>query len=336
MVQRLAFIVRLAACGAIVAAAACGDDEGSGDATPPSLLEVSLSPDYASASSTITVTFTTSEPLSLDPTVRLALESPRVFSLVSATGNDYELSYALSGDEPEGEVTIEADLVDEAGNATTVGLGTLTIDLAAPTPGELSFGSSPYLRAGVTGVVSFNATETLAGGGVATFVDSGNLSGVELEVQHSTSHFSGFAYTPTGEEAEGLTQIEITITDLAGNSATSGPFDAFILDFTAPSLAAAPNLVTPVASIGAGDRIEVQFSSDEALDDPRIVARLQGGSKSVELIATSDEAGLDWTATRAVNAAASFSAGMWDIEGLLSDRAGNIAVTGMGTVEIQD
>jgi len=44
----------------------------------------------------------------------------------------------------------------------------------------------------------------------------------------------------------------------------------------------------------------------------------------------------EWVATRALNAAAAFTAGTWDIEVTLIDRAGNETVDVLGSVDVSN
>ena len=111
-----------------------GADSSAGvtfDFTPPTFINIQVSPNPAGAGETLTIAFDASEPLSENPTVTVGT-NPATF--VSKTGNSYTYSYIVQGTEPEGENVIVITGTDLAGNVGTDNSKTVTITyIPAPT-----------------------------------------------------------------------------------------------------------------------------------------------------------------------------------------------------------
>ncbi len=123
-------------CCAIGLLSGCGDGGGPSDTTLPDFTDLTVSPDPAKAGDTLTVTFTVSEKLGNDPTVRV---NGNDATFVSVEGIDdpmvpitYTYSYLVQGTEPEGYAQVDIWGADPAGNENTAAIP-LSFDFTAPT-----------------------------------------------------------------------------------------------------------------------------------------------------------------------------------------------------------
>ncbi|MCK5687991.1 hypothetical protein KAI87_01915, partial [Myxococcota bacterium] len=83
------------------------------DSTPPEILNLSATPNPATAGDTIIIDFSVSEELKSDPLVTLGLNQA---TLVSHTGLDYSFSYLVTGDDGGGATEIKVVAYDLANN----------------------------------------------------------------------------------------------------------------------------------------------------------------------------------------------------------------------------
>ncbi len=110
------------------------------DKTAPNTVSVSSTSDnadssYAKTGDTITVSFTTSEPVST-PTATIAGKTATVTNVI---GNDYTATHTLTAIETQGVAGIVINFSDVAGNSGTyTGDSTVTIDTIAPIISNLS------------------------------------------------------------------------------------------------------------------------------------------------------------------------------------------------------
>jgi hypothetical protein len=128
------------------------------DTTAPAPLDVQTSHALAIAADTVVVTFATSEPLAVDPVVKLAAVPLRRRGTGVAP---YAFELPIAGTNLVGTANIVARLLDDVGNEAVVSLGTVDID-AVP-PRLLDVVVTPALaRRGVEAILSVTTTEPLA------------------------------------------------------------------------------------------------------------------------------------------------------------------------------
>ncbi|MHC4503104.1 MAG: prolyl oligopeptidase family serine peptidase, partial [Planctomycetota bacterium] len=142
------------------------------DFTAPEILNLSVTPDTATPGDTLTITFSSDEPLAATPDV--AVDSiPATFVTGSALAYTYE--YLVQGTETEGGVVVSVSVSDPVGNEGT-GTGMAVLDFRKP---SLSVAPSPamlYALEGATGPVTSDLTLSLSLGSniqwEATLADS--------------------------------------------------------------------------------------------------------------------------------------------------------------------
>ncbi len=315
---------------------ACGDSSEITDTSAPSLFGSSLNLERAAAGDVIELVLEPSETLASAPIVTLELATPATMSGGTA-GPPYTYTYTVTGDEEEGEVQLRASLTDEAQNTADLGVGLVVLDFTGPMVDEVSFGGAQYLNAGSTGVVSFVVDDAIGHDATATFINSGMLDGTELDFLVTDFGRPAFTYEASGAEPEGSTQVTLELTDVVGNTATSGPFDGFIFDFNAPELGGLPNITLELLSLSAGLTVEVHFTVTEELDRLTVLMRSQNTGDTAELNLVAGTGPHEWIASRQLGNHAPFSVGDWDLEATLVDLADNRSIgLDLGQVELVD
>jgi len=78
----------------------------------------------------------------------------------------------------------------------------------------------------------------------------------------------------------------------------------------------------------------VTFTANEALKAANVTMTPQSGGSSFTLFATAGTTALGWTASRQLTDTGVFSAEVWNLEGTLTDMAGNQTVEVLGTVTL--
>lgn len=135
-----------------------------------------------------------------------------------------------------GNHTIQARVIDEAGNAGTLDSQTVTIDTAAPASlsVNLTDDAAPITGTITAGSVTNDTTPiisgvTEAGTSVTAKDDAGNTLGTAAADSNGN-----YTITPSTPLSEGQHYIQVTATDAAGNS-TSVSSGVFEVDTTAPN-----------------------------------------------------------------------------------------------------
>ncbi len=110
-------------------------DTGAPTAASVSIISDNTTPTLAKEGDTITVSFTTSEPVNT-PTATIGGKTATV---TNVSGNDYTATYTLTAAETQGVVSLTIDFADIAGNnatqvTATVDSSSVTIDTVTPTP----------------------------------------------------------------------------------------------------------------------------------------------------------------------------------------------------------
>ncbi len=184
--------------------------------TSSSITSSNTNPVLAKAGDTITLSFTTSEPVNL-PSATIAGKAATVTN-INVPSNDYTATYTVTALlENQGPAAIAIDFSDlapvpnSAVQVTAVS-GTVTIDTASPIVASLVANTNSPLSAAISFITDENASSTIQYGLTNTYGTTTIISGA-LTQNH--------AITLTG-----LTQCEVyhyslTVTDAAGNIYTS-------------------------------------------------------------------------------------------------------------------
>ena len=149
------------------------------DATPPSVSLATVSPTLVKAGQDVTVTFTSSEALSADPTVRLGALS---MSKSAQAGNEYTYKYTTTGAEGDGTRTVSVQLTDVAGNVGGAVLSeTVELDFTAPSVVSSSADPSPAKNGAV---ITYRVTLSEAIANTPVLSTRADLDGACEERQH--------------------------------------------------------------------------------------------------------------------------------------------------------
>jgi hypothetical protein len=247
-------------------------DPATADALPPELVDSSVTPEDARAQIEVIARFDTSEPLLVDPIVRLQLGGTDEEVLLAVqeestdrAANSYAAAYRTTGFEPEGAHLIVADLVDKTGNpASNVAVGTVTFDFVAPSAFDTALGPTHVNDEG-TAQAGFALDEMLPALPVVEAV-AGELR-IPLTVTNDGGRFDA-TYSPTGDETEGPYDLVLSATDAAGN-VQPVVLGGVTLDFTPPTVAAQS---VPSGAFRFGDTVSVTVELDDAASVPPIVS----------------------------------------------------------------
>lgn len=253
-----------------------------GDQEPPGVVpgSVVVSPGAARIGRAVTVDFDVTEALLQDPEVVLADPGrPRPLVLEAQDGLHYRFAFAPSGSEAEGTAALTTNLVDLAGNqAKDQSLGTLLLDFQAPAIRDFSVLGTGVLTATGEGRVQFTVSETLAEDPEVHLA-----GGVALErAPESAPPRYVYVYRARGDEPEGPVRVEVTVADAADNVTGPVPFDAFLIDHTAPGIVPGTAQVLRPA-VREGLRAAVSFEVTEPLGAPPVVTMTDPGGAAVEL-----------------------------------------------------
>jgi hypothetical protein len=241
----------------------------------------------------------------------------------SLLGTDTTAPYSLNWDTttgPDGPATIQIVVEDMAGNTTTSAVRDVSVDNVSPTPTLADPGQ--YLNGTVSLSVSSDADTTQvdferrpAGGGAWVTIAS------DTTMPWSTS-------LDTTTLADGLYDFRAIATDQTGHTGTS-PIRANIrIDNTAP----AGSLVTPAsgATVG-GTSVGLSGSySDSGSGVASVRYELRptgGGSWTTIATATSAPFSANWDPT-------TVSSGSYDMQPVITDRAGNTFTGAMRTITV--
>jgi hypothetical protein len=198
------------------------------DVEPPTLSSVTLSPSRGGRNTRITAEFVVSEGLGLPP----ALDAFHP-TLVDATLRRYTFEHLITGDEQEGDHSVEVTLVDSVGNKTSANLGTFTIDLTPPRIQSLSAVDERTVQ------IVFD--EALAAEPTAAQYETTPALAVTLVSLSADRRVLSFITAP--QLATQRYALALQVSDEVGNStALSAEFTGFgaTIDRTPPSIIAPP------------------------------------------------------------------------------------------------
>ena len=197
------------------------------DKTPPALTAVTETSSNATSTlakvgDTVTVAFTTDGTQNGTPTATI---DGHVATVTHTSGNNYTATYAMVSGDTTGAVTFAINASDLAGNAMTA--------VTAVTSGSgVTFDKTAPALTGTVGIVSNNATNTLAKTGnliTVSFTTDGTQSGsptATIDGNAATvTNTSGNNYTATytmaSGDATGAVTFAINAVDAAGNAMTA-------------------------------------------------------------------------------------------------------------------
>jgi len=199
---------------------------------------------------------------------RLASGYPRAriggkeMPLARARDRGWAYTFAYTTDETkdsEGAQTVVLDVADEAGNAGTVAVGSVTFDFMPPVLSISATPSSRPARLGEVLTVAVTSNEALDAAGVT--LDKGGMVLGDPSVS-GTSYTWTFAVKDTDTGSFNLTA---NAQDLAGNPAA--PVSKMVsVDGVVPKVVTGPTLNKDPASYKAGDAVSVTFVTNEDLD----------------------------------------------------------------------
>ncbi|WP_217622061.1 VCBS domain-containing protein [Cobetia marina] len=215
-------------------------------------------------------------------------------------------TYSVDAETPlsEGEYSVEATVTDPAGNtATSNDVG--EIDLSAPA----LIVDAPALTSDITPTIV--GTTDAEDGSTVTLVitdSDGNEQTVTATVENGT--YSVDAETPL---SEGEYSVEATVTDPAGNTATSN--DVGEIDASAPSLTVdAPALTSDITPTIVG--------TTDAEDGSTVTLVITDSDGNEQTVTATVENG-----TYSVDAETPLSEGEYSVEATVTDPAGNTATS---------
>ena len=237
----------------------------------------------------------------------------------------------------DGTITVSATATDAAGNTSTAGTGTFTLDTVAPTLTTITSDKSA-LKKGETATITFTFSEDPGSSFIAsdiTLPSGGQISGLTTTGTTRTATF-----TPTDDVNAGSASISVasgTFTDAAGNDGTGASASSINFDTGAP---AAPTLATgagvsggataaeATASTGvvtvhaeSGSRVLVTFTDNAAT--PHSVVKTATGTGSAQAVTLAS--------TDLGTGAASLLDGTITVSAVATDAAGNTSTAGTGT-----
>ncbi|WP_186467833.1 beta strand repeat-containing protein, partial [Bradyrhizobium stylosanthis] len=229
-------------------------------------------------------------------------------------GTTWAATSSAQGDLADGSYQFRAMVTDAAGNSATSNTISVVVDNTAPTAGTLSL--SGYTDSGASST-DFNSTDKTFDLTLTGIADT-NTTSVVYEV--STDGGLSWAATTAGQSdlADGSYQFRATVTDAAGNNATSNTI-AVVVDNTAPT---------------AGT---LAFSGLDDTGSTNTPAVTKDGSFDLSLTGSSDanatsvayevstDGGTTWAAT--TSAQDDLADGSYQFRATVTDAAGNSATS---------
>lgn len=210
------------------------------DNTLPNFTSIAASPGAAKVGTAVTLTFTASEQLGGNPTVRV---NGNAATYVGASGLDYTYTYTIVSGDAEGFADIYVEGADLAGNTNFVDdLTQLLIDKTAPLAFTPTADPPSYTNA-ATIQITFATTDALSGlDHYLLRVDGGSF----------TTETSPYTLSTAGL-SDGGHLVEVYALDAAGNQETSGVW--VYVDKSAPQIV---SCTSPATANGAS--IPVTFT----------------------------------------------------------------------------
>jgi hypothetical protein len=283
----------------------------------------------------LTVTFETTEPLTLDPDVKLGT-TPLVKESGSESG-PWTYSLDFSGTTLNGTWQLYVTLVDPVGNTNFEIPGTATADTTPPGIVAATF-SPQSAKLGTLATLTLTSTENLGDA-----LDAATALGFDTNPGFAFQSKSGSNYNftldvngtvPAGDYTLGA----LTLTDVAGNTITLDDTDpalpvVFNVDSLPPS--ATPCGSTPPDQVGDAAEVTVSFIVAESLaSDPVVTlgSEVMDAAAMVEsgCVPGTGETAYTFTFTTDAN---SHGEGPQAITVQMTDPAGNITTEGRGIVD---
>ncbi|WP_208608655.1 Ig-like domain-containing protein [Bradyrhizobium stylosanthis] len=238
-------------------------------------------------------------------------------------GTTWAATSSAQGDLADGSYQFRAMVTDAAGNSATSNTISVVVDNTAPTAGTLSL--SGYTDSGASST-DFNSTDKTFDLTLTGIADT-NTTSVVYEV--STDGGLSWAATTAGQSdlADGSYQFRATVTDAAGNNATSNTI-AVVVDNTAPT---------------AGT---LAFSGLDDTGSTNTPAITKDGSFDLSLTGSSDanatsvayevstDGGTTWAAT--TSAQDDLADGSYQFRATVTDAAGNSATSNTISVVVDN
>jgi len=219
------------------------------DFTGPTIFPLAVNPPIAKSGTSLTITFTVSETLPVNPTVTV---SGNAATFSSKSGNDYTYTYAVKGTEGEGSKAVNVSATDSAGNTGSANTP-VTFDFTAPTIFPLAV--NPTLAKAATNLsITFTVSEILQGNPAVTVAGNG------ATFSSKSGNNYTYTYAVKGTEGEGSKAVNVSATDSAGNTGSANTPVTF--DFTAPTIF--PLAVNPTLA-KAGTNLIITFTVSETL-----------------------------------------------------------------------
>jgi hypothetical protein len=197
------------------------------DRTPPIVNTVSIKSNNANntslskANDIVTLSFKASEALRINPIVKINGVNATV---TKGSNNTYTATRTMNSSDADGVITFEiSEIYDTANNKGTNVTSTndgskVTHDKTPPKITPISITSNgamhPYVKDGDRVTVTFQVNET------TLTTPTLKILGNTVSVSKSGSNYTG-SYTIKSTDPEGIVPIQITATDLAGNSTTA-------------------------------------------------------------------------------------------------------------------
>jgi hypothetical protein len=251
------------------------------DQQPPALEgSAVIAPPVTRAGVTLSVSFSVTEALALDPVVRVGDHTLEVDETgTSREALAYTYSMRATGLEPEGTpVPVTVDLLDRGGNlAAGLAAGNALFDFTPPSLVAQPAVTPAVARAGILATVALTFDEPLAADPSVTMTPSsgGGARRWTKRSQVPAGTYS-FGYQPTGSESAGRYQVSVTATDSAGNVATALGAGALTLDFAPPAVDQV--VVRPVGPVAAGRTVTVDVTASEPLAGGATLTAVSGGT----------------------------------------------------------
>ncbi|WP_182418044.1 Ig-like domain-containing protein [Bartonella sp. HY038] len=307
--------------------------------------------DYITSDDTLIIHGSVSETLNAGEKVQIRIDGgtwgDAVYNATDKTWSYDNQANALS----EGDHTIESRVVDAAGNITTGGSQTVTIDKTGPvegyevaisgffddvgliqgdmtTSGTSTDDTTPLLKGTVTGIKTGDEVVIKVTGPDGTKIILGNATVTNGTWQYQVTEAQKFV-------TEGKYTFEAVVTDKAGNEGkTSTGFD-LNLDLTAPTATSSITGITDDTGfsdsdyITSDDTLIIHGSVSETLNaGEKVQIRIDGGTWGDAVYNATDKT---WSYDNQANA---LSEGDHTIESRVVDAAGNITTGGSQTVTI--
>ncbi len=242
------------------------------DQTAPELVSLEWLEDVAGAGGLLVVELTVDEPLAQDPEVSLgtAADAPKMRTDAEASTpaeGRYRLSRRIDGTEPEGIVPTAVFLIDVGGNATTLSGGDVTLDFGLPTVDPLAWQAPPgklALTHGDTLDYAGHVDEAPADAAVRLITTAGATVAIGEAPLFAPGvdgfDVSGSLTLPASGLESGFVELEVVVTDLAGNASAPGLSRSGLiaLDVDPPTN---PSLLLPGAPLTQQATISVEASA---------------------------------------------------------------------------